>query len=333
MPFKIYHKLRDIPPTTRKIGFFMLKIVVAVLMLFVLIRKLSLERLVDALIAADELFIAAAFLLMFFNIYLQFCKWRLVVYREKSDIKRRHLLFSLLVGMALGLVTPGRIGDFGRTFFVKNVEWARLLGLLMVDKLITLCVLYFFGIIGLSHFISMRMHPFVWLPIFLMTLGLVSLFLLFLLRPVLLRSILVRLHHKSSRRGAVEKFLAGIESATPGFTGRLLFLTIVQTLTYCSQFVLLIQAFFKMPILAGYLSAFAVMFTKSLLPISLGDLGIRESASVYFLGQFGTPDVAAFNASFLLFLINVLLPSLLGLALLLFNRQNMFTRNGKNASV
>lgn len=330
---KISNRLKDIPPGTRKAGFFLLKIIVAILVLSVLIRKLSVERLIDTLVTAENSYIIAAFLLLFLNMYLQFCKWRLVVYRENPGVKRRHILFSLLVGMALGLITPGRIGDFGRTFFVKNVDWAKLMGLLMIDKLITLAVLYFFGIIGLSHFISMRMHPFVWLPIFLMTLGLILLFLLFLLRPELLRTLVYRFHKKLSRHTAMEKFLIGIEMATPGFTMRLLILTTAQTITYFSQFVLLIFAFFKMPIISAYLSICAVMFTKSLLPISLGDLGIRESASVYFFGQFGAPDVAAFNASFLLFLINVLLPSLAGLAVLLLKRQNMFTRNGKKSSV
>ncbi len=333
MPTRIVKTFNNIPPTVRKLGFFFLKIVIAILVLSVLVQKLSFERLVEAFVAADNRFIAAATLLLFLNLYFQFCKWRLVVHREKADVKRRHLLFSLLVGMALGLVTPGRVGDFGRTFFVRNVDWARLLGLLMVDKLITLAVLYLFGIIGLSHFISMRMHPFVWLPIFLMTLILISLFLLLLLRPELLRSLLARFHHLVTRHSAVEKFLSGIEMANPALSARLLLLTFIQTLTYCSQFVLLVQAFFKIPILAGFLSTFAVMFTKSLLPISIGDLGIRESASVYFFGQFGTPDVAAFNASFLLFLMNVLLPSLAGLVLLLFKRQTVLSIHGKKSTV
>ncbi len=331
MPVELFQKFKNIPPATRKIGFFLLKIIVAILVLSVLIRKMSIDRLIDALVAADNALIVVAALLLLPNLYFQFAKWQLVVRRENAGIKKRHILFSLLVGMALGLVTPGRVGDFGRTFFIKNVEWARLLGLLMIDKLITLAVLYFIGIVGLSHFISMRMHPFVWLPIFLMTLGLILLFLLFLLRPELLRSILSRYHNVVSRYGAIDRFLTGIEKATPQFTIRLFGLTIVQTLTYCSQFVLLILAFFKIPVISGYFSTFAVMFTKSLVPISLGDLGIRESASVYFFGQYGVPDVAAFNASFLLFLINVLFPSLLGLGLLLFKRQNPNFLHGKKS--
>ena len=328
MPVKLIQKIRYIHPTIRKIGFFALKVIVAALMLTILIRKMSFDRLYEALSLAKNQFILLAFLLLFFNVFLQFLKWLLVVYRENSLVKKRHVLFSLFVGMALGLVTPGRVGDFGRTFFVKNVEWPRLLGLLMVDKLITLAVLYLVGIIGLSHFISMRMHPFVWLPIFLMTFGLVMLFLVFLLRPEILRSIISRYHRILSRYGALEKFMTGIEMATPWLTMRLMAITVVHTLTYCSQFVLLMLAFHKIPVLDGFLSAFAIMFTKSLLPIAIGDLGIRESASVYFLDQIDVPDVAAFNASFLLFAINILLPSLVGLVLLMIKRQNSTAAHG-----
>jgi uncharacterized membrane protein YbhN (UPF0104 family) len=328
MPLKLVQKIRYVHPTTRKLAFFALKIFVAVLMLTILVRRMSFERLFEALSLANNRYIFLAFILLFWNIYLQFLKWELVVYRENASVKKRHVLFSLFVGLALGLVTPGRVGDFGRAFFIKNVEWARLLGLLMVDKLITLAVLYLLGIIGLSHFISMRMHPFVWLPIFMMTIGLVLLFLIFLLRPEILRSIISRYHRFLSRYGAIEKFMTGIELATPWLTMRLLAITVVHTMTYCSQFVFLMLAFHKIPLIDGFLSAFAIMFTKSLLPLAIGDLGIRESASVYFLGQFGVSDVAAFNASFLLFVSNILLPSLVGLVLLIIKRQNSIATHG-----
>ena len=75
--------------------------------------------------------------------------------------------------------------------------------------------------------------------------------------------------------------------ATPRFTLSLFILTIAQTLTYCSQLVLLVSAFVRIPILDGYLATFAVMFTKSLLPISLGGLGPREATYVGLMGLAG----------------------------------------------
>ncbi len=279
---------------------------------------------------ANACLICFAAILLLVNIYFQFSKWQLIVRSENEHIPNRRIIYSLFVGMALGLATPGRLGDFGRTFFVKDADWARLLGLLMIDKLITLAVLYFVGIISLSRFISLSMHPLVWLPIFIMAMTLVLAFLLLLLRPALLRNLAARYHHVAHKLKAVEKFVSGIEMATPHFTFRLFLYTILQTLTYCTQFVLLIFAFHPIALIEGYLATFAVMFTKSLLPISLGDLGIRESASVYFFGQFGVPDAAAFNASLLLFMINILAPSLVGLGLFLLKRQNMKKINGKS---
>jgi hypothetical protein len=60
------------------------------------------------------------------------------------------------------------------------------------------------------------------------------------------------------------------------------------------------------------------MFVKSVIPpISLGELGIREGVSVYFVKQLEENAAVGFNASISLFLINILLPALIGLILLL----------------
>ena len=60
------------------------------------------------------------------------------------------------------------------------------------------------------------------------------------------------------------------------------------------------------------------MFAKTIIPpVSFGELGIREGASVYFLKQVGVSAAAGFNAAIFLFIINVLLPALTGLIFLL----------------
>ena len=60
----------------------------------------------------------------------------------------------------------------------------------------------------------------------------------------------------------------------------------------------------------------STILTKTLLPISLADLGIREGAAVFFFSKLQVGKVAAFNGSLLLFAVNVLLPTFLGLFLL-----------------
>jgi uncharacterized membrane protein YbhN (UPF0104 family) len=61
-----------------------------------------------------------------------------------------------------------------------------------------------------------------------------------------------------------------------------------------------------------------VFFAKSAIPsFTLADLGIREGAAVYFMGALGIAAAAAFNAAFLLFCVNLVLPSLVCLPFVL----------------
>jgi hypothetical protein len=64
-------------------------------------------------------------------------------------------------------------------------------------------------------------------------------------------------------------------------------------------------------------AAVMVMFVKAFIPsFTLGELGVREAAAVYFLGILTGEGTAGFNASMSLYIINVLVPSLIGLLLI-----------------
>ncbi|MCJ7554630.1 MAG: hypothetical protein MUO34_12180, partial [Ignavibacteriaceae bacterium] len=89
-------------------------------------------------------------------------------------------------------------------------------------------------------------------------------------------------------------------------------------LCFLIQYVLLVASFSNQLHFVDYLWAGnLVMFAKTIIPpISLGELGIREGASVYFISRLGESASVGFNASIFLFLINVLLPSIIGFILL-----------------
>jgi hypothetical protein len=56
-----------------------------------------------------------------------------------------------------------------------------------------------------------------------------------------------------------------------------------------------------------------VFFAKTVLaPLSLVDFGLRESAAVYFAAMIGLSSAPALNAAVIIFLMNVLIPSIIG---------------------
>ena len=88
-------------------------------------------------------------------------------------------------------------------------------------------------------------------------------------------------------------------------------------LVYIIQFCFLALAFQEVPVIALTASTTSTLFAKTLLPISVADLGIREGAAIYFLSQFQIEKVTAFNSSILLFTINVFIPTCIGFFFLL----------------
>ena len=57
---------------------------------------------------------------------------------------------------------------------------------------------------------------------------------------------------------------------------------------------------------------FPLVILANILPITIGGLGIRESVAVYCLAIFDIPGEIAFTATFYLFVINVLIPAIIG---------------------
>lgn len=110
-----------------------------------------------------------------------------------------------------------------------------------------------------------------------------------------------------------------LRNSSSEFKLKLMFVSFLFYTCFIVQFALLTAAFSHQYDFLNFIwSGNMVMFTKTIIPpVSFGELGIREGASVYFLKQIGVNAESAFNASIFLFLVNVLLPSLIGLIFLL----------------
>jgi len=104
---------------------------------------------------------------------------------------------------------------------------------------------------------------------------------------------------------------------------KLLLINAIFYLCFLIQFALLVCAFDGSATLLYALWAGNLMyFAKSLIPaISLGEVGIREMASVYFVTQFGITQAAGFGAASSLFIINIALPSIVGMVFF-YKKQN-----------
>lgn len=264
--------------------------------------------------------IALAASLLPLNLGLQFLKWH---YLLRCGAARRcpprAALFSLLAGFPLGLLTPGRWGELGRAFFLPQMPSRKIIFLAALDKGFDLLLTMLAGTSALLFFIHKNFIPATWLPAVLLLMSIIFVLNLLALQPGILRKFA---HLLGKMRGVTADVTRSADRFTRPHLATVWLLSASFVATFSLQFALLLRGFVAVSFLEGMAGAAATFFAKSLLPIALGDLGVREGAAAFFFARMNILPQAAFNASLLLFVINLLTPSLLGMWLIWKYKKN-----------
>jgi len=218
----------------------------------------------------------------------------------------------------MGLITPGRIGELGRGLYLRHVDKWQVTGLTLIDKISNNLVIFFAGTLAFYYLFK---YPFN-LSIYILAPFTVIIILVWyiLIRlaadPQMIYHKLLALKVRFKRLQQFASFMDALKNLHSHHIGIIFGYSILFYGLILTQFLLLVEAFAPQPILPTLAALIAAMFSQTLLPISFGDLGIREGAAVYFLHQVGVVKVFAFDAALMLFAINILLPSIIGIFLI-----------------
>ena len=298
------------------------KVIIAVGLLVYLIYAVNFQEILTVIKEANRYLIAAAFLLSFLNIYLQFYKWKItanVVLQESHNTK---IWLSLFYGFSAGVFTPARIGEyFGRAIVFKNQSLLRVTLATLLDKFFLLLIIAFIGSISSIIFIHYQYHVTSYLTVglFIVIFTLFYLLILLLFNDRFWDNVLFTKLKDSIKLHWLFEKIKVFRKLDQKYATKMFVVSFLFYLCFLVQYALLVAAFSNHNQFWDYLWAGnLMMFAKTIIPpVSLGELGIREGASVFFITKLGESASTGFNASIFLFLINVLIPSVIGLTLLL----------------
>ena len=303
---------------------FIVKICVAAALIWLLVDRLDYTELAAAFHTIDWRFFTAAVLLMPVNLFGQIFKWHFLLKQIKRQVTWRECGLSLLAGLTLGFVTPGRLGEFGRAFFVENVKRSHVAGLVLIEKFVSALLISFCGTWSLyfmAHLGYFTEGEELWFSAAIL-ISVVILGLLLFSGKVL--DFVISGYQYLVRKGKLSpRSESAVQIIDPSRITRYFGYDFLYYIIVVSQFYLFLRAFEFFPVTLGYILVFAIIAAKSVLPISLGDLGVREAAAIYFVIQVGGQETSAFNAAILIFLINLAVPALVGLLVLLRRRPNL----------
>lgn len=292
-----------------------IKIVIALGLFGIMLYTVKLNSIADAFKSARYEFVILGALLMPLNVGMQVYKWRYLVKLVRPEASFMETLGSVLGGFTFGIVTPGRIGEYSRVLFIRDTPPMKLMGLTVIDKLYNYGCMVGFGLPALLTlpwvFQFFQGHFFIPLMILVVLTDVVLLYFAFDPRPV--RSLLHALQLMFPRKNQIKQLAGGLDRFNHPQAKIMLLLTSIYYLIVLLQHYLFLQAFTSLNIIETFRITSAVLLTKFALPITIGGLGMDQLVSVQYAGQFAVPAEAAFNASMVLFAVNMLTPALVGL--------------------
>ncbi|MFH1010345.1 MAG: lysylphosphatidylglycerol synthase transmembrane domain-containing protein [bacterium] len=264
-------------------------------------------------------FLLAAILLWIPNHAFQFFRWALLVKGADKEESWTDIFRSYWVGFTLGVITPGRVGQFARCFALR-MPLTRAVGASLLERFYATVALNGAGPLALVALILAGMFSPVgiWRIPLLAALSLVGAAVLFLgLYPRILLPVLFWIVRKLPLREQLERIVDVMRGLDARRSLELTMFSLVSNTVASLQFVILLQAMgTTVPLGWGMAAVLANFFFKANLPFSVAGLGIGEWTAVLCLVGLGVPPASAVAGSLVLFAINVLSPALLGIPFL-----------------
>lgn len=277
--------------------------------------------------------------LLIFNILTESFKWKFLI-AKLEKVKLNQAISAVLSGMAVSMFLPNRVGDYlGRVFVLQKASHVKGILATLIGSLSQIIATLIIGLFGLMFFlpkvITFDSQYYYWLYAGFWIAFVVFSFVVLLLyfQVGLLKMIVTALFSKMKQQ--IIDYAEVFSLYTVKDLIILLFYSVLRYIIYSTQFYLMLRVFgINTALPAAFMLISVIYLLMTLIPtITITELGIRGSVSAGVFGlyfeQTGVWNAEmAFQviaASSALWLLNLVIPSLLG-ALLTF-RLKFFRRN------
>ncbi|MEZ4830306.1 MAG: lysylphosphatidylglycerol synthase domain-containing protein [Bacteroidia bacterium] len=260
-----------------------------------------------------------AFAGMPLNLGLESLKWKFMIHRAGGNLSFLQAWKGVFAGLSTGIFTPNRIGEYaGRIAFLPPELRLHGAVFLFADRICQMIITVWMGTLAMEYFrifhvvlISEKWD----LPWPAISAGLWSISLLLPVAVLLMAVISRKLNLHKFRFATVQKLISALASLRPGIIMPVLGLGLFRYLVFSLQYFSLAIAFgYQGETVLLLAMIWMVFLVKSVIPsVTLTELGIRESVALAVMGVFGVPAHIAFSATFVLYVVNIIVPSLSGL--------------------
>lgn len=297
--------------------------IIGILLFVYIVYDIGLEKIFYSFLSIPWYYYLFALFVFLPKLAVSTVKWKYLCNKQKINASRFSLVQLFLIGLFFGSVTPGGIGLHLRTYYLhqqSNSSFEKCLANSIVDGTLNLLGGVFLAVIG-SIFLISRFPSF--LPILLIFCTLYLLVFLFFMekrRGSTFFNFIIRPFIPKKYKNNLDSYLDLIYEDLPKLSETVIpFLyEIIIWIVAATQVYILAMAFtIQIPYFEFILISIISVVISNMIPISVGGLGVREGIFVMMLASYTVSYEIAFVLSLAGFLVKTLIPSLIGLLLLL----------------
>jgi hypothetical protein len=299
----------------------LVKAFIGVACLALIVQRLYQSYSVENLNSVKEIFTAYNSFLIVLTVLLLFLNWGIEVFKWQLFTKPvERISFSkawqsVWMGVCVGNLTPGRLGEFaGRVLFFKPEDRAKATTLHFVSGIVQLVVTIIMGCAGLLCFSSMIDKSY--FAYILVAEGVLLLIFTVLLWRI--NKVIVWLR----KANFLKKYDFSHLEIERSMLLKMLFLSTIRYIVFALQFYLLLAACGVQGNIYHIAGAITITYLLlSTIPmISFIEVAIRAFVVVLLFGGLGSNDWKLSIAATLLWLINIVIPSIVGYVFLVRNK-------------
>lgn len=310
-----------------------IKVAILILLLWALYEQLVVGKRLEEVIAELQggmsingiLWLLVCFILMFANWGIEAIKWKHLI-DKLVLIRSIRALKAVWTGVTLGLFTPNRIGEFGGRLLYVPVRH-RMHGIVssLIGSFAQIITTFGLGVMGLVFYSKETMDVDGPLLAAYLVIGFLLLIVLLLLYYNLQLSINLLSGRPFFRR--ILPYISILNRYHHTDYHRVLIYSVARFLVFTAQYLILLKVFgVHLHVGEGVLVISVIFLAQTILPsFTVAELFTRGNISLFFLGGYTDNKGAILAASTSLWLINLIIPAVLGYFFIL--RKNFFKKS------
>ena len=264
---------------------FALKIAVSTTLLYFILKFVGIDKIYHELSASNLFYVTLGISLIPAQILFKALRWNFMIHIFKNEIGLKSSFTYTLISQAFGIITPGRVGEFVKAKFLvekTGMSYKKSFITVVLDKLFDVITVVFAALAGLALINAIPFSKTLFVIAFLTYFLLVSFSFLFF---ETIKKIVYGLIPQKYK----ENF-QGLHITLNLYAKSLAYSVLIWTILSLQGF-LISKALYMDLSFSSMLAIIPLMAFSSMVPFSIGGIGVREAIAIYFFMPFGvTPE-------------------------------------------